>query len=89
MDSQMMIEALPQYLQAMVLTLKLASGGILLALLIGMMISLISFFSLPFLKQVASGYVAISRNTPLLIQLFFYIMACLELAFDWKKKLLV
>ena len=71
MDSQMMIEALPQYLQAMVLTLKLASGGILLALLIGMTISLISFFRLPFLKQVASGYVAISRNTPLLIQLFF------------------
>src|SRR5574341_1872301 len=71
MDSQMMREALPQYLQAMVLTLKLASGGILLALLIGMTIGLISFFRLPFLKQVASGYVAISRNTPLLIQLFF------------------
>ena len=89
MDSQMMIEALPQYLQAMVLTLKLASGGILLALLIGMTISLISFFSLPFLKQVTSGYVAISRNTPLLIQLFFLYYGLPRIGIRLEKKLLV
>ena len=40
MDSQMMHEALPQYIQAMLVTLKLASAGILLALIIG----LVSYF---------------------------------------------
>ncbi len=89
MDSQMMREALPQYLQAMVLTLKLASGGILLALLIGMTIGLISFLDCLFLSKSLVGmlqYLVIPRYSS---NYFFYIMACLELVFDWKKKLLV
>ncbi|CEN27660.1 MULTISPECIES: amino acid ABC transporter permease [Pseudolactococcus] len=71
MDIQMMQEALPQYIQAMGLTLKLATGGIVLALLIGLSMSLISYFKVPVLKNIASAYIALSRNTPLLIQLFF------------------
>lgn len=71
MDIQMMQDALPQYLQAMGLTLKLAVGGITLALLIGMSMSIISYFKIPLLKNIANGYTALARNTPLLIQLFF------------------
>jgi ABC-type amino acid transport system permease subunit len=43
MDSQMMHEALPQYIQAMLVTLKLASAGILLALIIGLGLKFLSF----------------------------------------------
>lgn len=71
MDINMMQEALPQYIHAMVLTLKLALGGIVLALVIGIITSFIIYFKIPILKSIASAYTALSRNTPLLIQLFF------------------
>ena len=71
MDSQMMHEALPQYIQAMLVTLKLASAGILLALIIGLVSSFIIYFKVPIFRQLASAYTELSRNTPLLIQLFF------------------
>jgi amine acid ABC transporter, permease protein, 3-TM region, His/Glu/Gln/Arg/opine family len=71
MASQMMSEALPQYIHAMGVTLKLASIGIALALIIGLISSFVIYFKLPIFRQIASAYTEISRNTPLLIQLFF------------------
>ncbi|MFZ2846205.1 polar amino acid ABC transporter permease [Lactococcus chungangensis CAU 28 = DSM 22330] len=71
MASQMMSEALPQYIHAMGVTLKLASIGIVLALIIGLISSFVIYFRLPIFRQIASAYTEISRNTPLLIQLFF------------------
>ncbi|MGO2763882.1 MAG: amino acid ABC transporter permease [Pseudolactococcus laudensis] len=71
MASQMISEALPQYIHAMGVTLKLASIGIALALIIGLISSFVIYFKLPIFRQIASAYTEISRNTPLLIQLFF------------------
>ena len=71
MASQMMSEALPQYIHAMGVTLKLASIGIALALIIGLISSFVIYFKLPIFRQIASANTEISRNTPLLIQLFF------------------
>ena len=71
MASQMMSEALPQYIHAMGVTLKLASIGVALALIIGLISSFVIYFKLPIFRQIASAYTEISRNTPLLIQLFF------------------
>ena len=71
MASQMMSEALPQYIHAMGVTLKLASIGVALALIIGLISSFVIYFRLPIFRQIASAYTEISRNTPLLIQLFF------------------
>lgn len=71
MASQMMSEALPQYIHAMGVTLKLASIGVALALIIGLISSFVIYFRLPIFRQIASSYTEISRNTPLLIQLFF------------------
>ncbi|CAM3068048.1 amino acid ABC transporter permease [Lactococcus laudensis] len=71
MASQMMSEALQQYIHAMGVTLKLASIGIALALIIGLISSFVIYFKLPIFRQIASAYTEISRNTPLLIQLFF------------------
>ena len=71
MDSQMMREALPQYLHAMIVTLRLASAGILLAFIIGLVSSFVIYFKFPIFRQLASAYTELSRNTPLLIQLFF------------------
>ena len=52
-------------------TLKLASIGVALALIIGLISSFVIYFRLPIFRQIASAYTEISRNTPLLIQLFF------------------
>lgn len=71
MASQMMSEALPQYIHAMGVTLKLASISIALALIIGLISSFVIYFKLPIFRQIASAYTEISGNTPLLIQLFF------------------
>lgn len=71
MASQMMSEALPQYIHAMGVTLKLASIGIALALIIGLISSFVIYFKLPIFQRIVSAYTEISRNTPLLIQLFF------------------
>ncbi|MBS7577943.1 MULTISPECIES: amino acid ABC transporter permease [unclassified Enterococcus] len=71
MDIQMMEEALPEYIQAMGLTLRLALLGMALALIIGVLASFVIYFRVPILKRIAAAYTELSRNTPLLIQLFF------------------
>lgn len=62
---------MPLYGTAACLTLKIAWWGILLALALGLLCSLCRYFRLPVLRQLAGGYIELSRNTPLLVQLFF------------------
>ena len=52
-------------------TLIMAFGGILLAIIIGLLCSIIRYVRIPVLKQIVGFYIELSRNTPLLIQLFF------------------
>ncbi len=59
------------YLSAAGLTLRLAALGILLSILLGLACSLILYYRLPMLRQLVFGYIELSRNTPLLVQLFF------------------
>lgn len=62
---------LPWYMDAAKLTVKIAFLGILLALLIGVICSVLQYYRVPVLHRIISVYVELSRNTPLLIQLFF------------------
>ena len=73
----------PLYQEALVLTLKIGWCGILFAVLIGFVCALIQYRKTPVLRQVASVYVEISRNTPLLIQLFFMYYKRRELWCVW------
>jgi polar amino acid transport system permease protein len=59
------------YGEAAVLTLRLGGLGILLALLTGLVCSLIRLEKVPVLSQLVRVYTELSRNTPLLVQLFF------------------
>ena len=65
------IEYLPLYQKAAILTVKIGIAGILLAILIGLFCMAIQSYRIPVLQQVVRAYIEISRNTPLLIQLFF------------------
>lgn len=71
MDWTVIGQSLPQFAAGLLLTLKLAVIGILGALILGAILSLVQYFHVPGLRQVASVYIDISRNTPLLVQLFF------------------
>lgn len=71
MDFEFMRCYTPLYVEAGILTLKIALIGIVLAIMIGLVCNLIKSMNIPVLKIIVSFYIELSRNTPLLIQLFF------------------
>lgn len=62
---------LPLYQQAAGLTVRLGTAGIALAILIGLICAIVQYFKVPVLRNIVAVYIEISRNTPLLVQLFF------------------
>ena len=71
MDLKVITEYLPLYGQAALLTVRLGLLGIAGALLAGLLCAAARYWRVPVLRTVAAVYVEVSRNTPLLIQLFF------------------
>ncbi|HIU64274.1 MAG TPA: amino acid ABC transporter permease [Candidatus Avacidaminococcus intestinavium] len=71
MDYGFILEHIPQYAAAAVLTLRLAAYGVILSIITGLICSFLIYFKVPILKTIANIYIELSRNTPLLVQLFF------------------
>ncbi len=71
MDFEFIRAYIPLYAEAAGMTLRISFLGILLSAAIGLLCSLVKIFKIPVLKSIANGYIEVSRNTPLLIQLFF------------------
>ncbi|HEL9598940.1 TPA: ABC transporter permease subunit [Streptococcus suis] len=71
MDWNFIQESLPLYQEALILTVRLAFLGISGAFGLGFLISLIHYYHIPLLQQLSTAYIELSRNTPLVIQLFF------------------
>lgn len=71
MDFNFIEQQIPVYVDAAKVTLIMAFWGILLAIIIGLLCSIIRYVRIPVLKQIVGFYIELSRNTPLLIQLFF------------------
>ncbi|WP_321971392.1 amino acid ABC transporter permease [Paratractidigestivibacter sp.] len=67
-----MAEYLPLYKDAALLTLGIGWAGIAGAVVIGLAVALIVHFRIPVARQICRAYVELFRNTPLLIQLFFF-----------------
>ncbi len=61
----------PLYQRAAVLTVKIGFLGVAAAVVIGLLCALVQYFKLPVVRKIVAIYIEISRNTPLLIQLFF------------------
>lgn len=66
-----MVKYLPWYADAAILTVRIALWGILLSLLVGAACAVVRYYRIPVLRRLVSLYVEVSRNTPLLVQLFF------------------
>jgi polar amino acid transport system permease protein len=62
---------MPQFASAMVTTLKISIISIILAILVGLICSILITYRVRVFDKIAKIYIEVSRNTPLLIQLFF------------------
>ena len=71
MDWGFITKYIPLYQKAAVLTVKIGFAGILVAILVGLICEMLDYFKIPFLRRLVAVYIELSRNTPLLIQLFF------------------
>lgn len=71
MDFGYILKYLPLYIDAAKLTVSIGVAGIVLSIIIGFITSYILYLKIPILKSIANVYVEVSRNTPLLVQMFF------------------
>lgn len=76
MDFSYLREVLPQYVAATWQTLQLSLWGVALSLVFGLLVCIAVVYRLPFFAPVCRAYIELSRNTPLLVQLFSCITAC-------------
>lgn len=71
MDKEFIKQYIPLYSEAALLTVKIGFLGIAVAIIIGLICATIIYFKIPVLRRIVAVYIELSRNTPLLIQLFF------------------
>ncbi|KTT56091.1 amino acid ABC transporter permease [Pseudomonas oryzihabitans] len=70
-DLDYLIAQWPALLDGLVMTLKVSLLAIGLSLVIGVVGGAVRLFRVPLLAQLATLYVEVIRNTPILVQLFF------------------
>lgn len=71
LDYTFMKEQIPEFIKAAVVTLQIAFIGILGSTVLGIINSIICYYKIKILDKIVLIYVEFSRNTPLLIQIFF------------------
>lgn len=86
MDFQFIEKYVPLYVAAGKLTLFIACIGIILSILIGILASAVLYYRIPLLKRLVSVYVELSRNTPLLVQLFFLYFGLPKMGIRWSSE---
>ncbi|MFZ2588768.1 amino acid ABC transporter permease [Paucilactobacillus nenjiangensis] len=74
-------QSIPIFAKAFWITLRLSLYGIIGSIIVGIIVSLISYFKVPVAKRIGDIYIELFRNTPLLIQLFFIYYALPEVGF--------
>lgn len=75
MDFDFIKQVIPMYVEATLLSLRIGFIGIILSFLTGIFCAIVRYWKIPVLNLVVRIYTEISRNTPLLIQLFFLYFA--------------
>lgn len=71
MDWSFILETLPVYGEAALLTVIIGTMGITLAVIIGLICAIVKYYKIPVARQIASVYIELSRNTPLIVQPYF------------------
>lgn len=71
MNFDVILDYMPLYIKAFLLTIRIGWIGIAISIGIGILVAFVLHFKIPLLNVLAKGYVELFRNTPLLVQLFF------------------
>lgn len=71
MNTEFIVRYLPLYERAAILTVKIGFTGVVFAILTGFICAVIQYNKVPFFRKIVAVYIEVSRNTPLLVQLFF------------------
>ncbi len=87
LDFDFMARFAPMYVTAAGVTVKIAFWGILFALLAGFVCAVAQYYRLPVLRQIVAVYIELSRNTPLLVQLFFLYFGLPKVGIKWSAEI--
>lgn len=73
----------PMYVEAAGLTARIALLGIVCAIALGALCALVRYERIPVARRIVGAYIELSRNTPLLVQLFFLYFGLPKLGIRW------
>ncbi|RDU73553.1 polar amino acid ABC transporter permease [Helicobacter anseris] len=82
MDWNFIIHSIPIFAKALILTLKISFLGIFGAMILGFLVNIVLYYKIPLLAIIAKIYIEFSRNTPLLIHLFFLYFGLGQVGFN-------
>lgn len=77
----------PFFVTGAEMTLFISVFGIALAILTGLVCAAIETARIPVLRQIVRVYIEVSRNTPLLVQLYFLYFGLPKLGFVWSAEM--
>ncbi len=83
LDVDFMTKFAPMYVKAAGVTVRIAFWGILFSMLVGFICSAVQYYKIPVFKTVTAVYIELSRNTPLLVQLFFLYFGLPKIGIKW------
>lgn len=83
MNLDILAQYAPMYVDAAILTLRIAAIGIVGSLAVGLLVAAIRQYRIPVASQIGAAYVELSRNTPLLVQLFFIYFGLPRVGIKW------
>ena len=83
MNWTFMAQNLHFFVNAAYVTVFISFFGVVLSMLIGLVCAGLEVFRIPLLTQVARLYIELSRNTPLLVQLYFLYFGLPKLGVNW------
>lgn len=86
MDFEFIKKFTPMYIEAARLTLIIGVIGIVLSAVIGLLCALAKYYRIPAARQIASAYIELSRNTPLIVQLFFLYFGLPKAGIVWSSE---
>ena len=73
----------PFFVSGAEMTLFISVFGIVLSIVVGLICASIEIARIPVLKQIVRVYIELSRNTPLLVQLYFLYFGLPKLGIVW------
>lgn len=80
---EFMAKYAPMYVTAAKLTVTIAFWGILFSLAVGLVCAACQYYKVPVLRRIVAVYIELSRNTPLLVQLFFLYFGLPKIGLKW------